>query len=156
MPLHREINSETKIPIGISSCLLGEQVRYDGGHKLNHNITDVLSEYFEFISLCPEIAIGLGVPRPTIRLLSPLNAPRASIEFIQKLANKDQPFFLYVGFTHSHYPCVTAPEFEGKSPAGPYGDAIMELDYRTGGKACQILECRPVASRTGATCRDLL
>jgi len=57
---------------------------------------------------------------------------RASIDFIQKLANKDQPFFLYVGFTHSHYPCVTAPEFEGKSPAGPYGDAIMELDYRTG------------------------
>ena len=57
---------------------------------------------------------------------------KASIEFIKKLSKKDQPFFLYVGFTHSHYPSVTAPEFEGKSPAGPYGDAIMELDYRTG------------------------
>jgi len=57
---------------------------------------------------------------------------KASIAFIQKLANKEQPFFLYVGFTHSHYPSVTAPEFRGKSPAGPYGDAIMELDYRTG------------------------
>ncbi len=57
---------------------------------------------------------------------------KASIEFIKKLSKKDQPFFLYVGFTNSHYPCVTAPEFEGKSPAGAYGDAIMELDYRTG------------------------
>ena len=56
----------------------------------------------------------------------------ASINFIKKLSKKDKPFFLYVGFTHSHYPCVTAPEFENKSPAGPYGDAIMELDYRTG------------------------
>jgi arylsulfatase len=57
---------------------------------------------------------------------------RASIDFINELSKKDNPFFLYVGFTHSHYPSVTAPEFEGKSPAGPYGDAIMELDYRTG------------------------
>jgi arylsulfatase len=57
---------------------------------------------------------------------------KASIEFIEKLSKKNKPFFLYVGFTNSHYPSVTAPEFEGKSPAGPYGDAIMELDYRTG------------------------
>ncbi len=57
---------------------------------------------------------------------------KASIEFINKLSKKKDPFFLYVGFTHSHYPSVTAPEFENKSPAGPYGDAIMELDYRTG------------------------
>ncbi len=57
---------------------------------------------------------------------------KASIEFIEKLANKDQPFFLFIGFTHSHYPSITAPEFHRKSPAGPYGDAIMELDYRTG------------------------
>lgn len=57
---------------------------------------------------------------------------KASIEFINKLSKEKEPFFLYVGFTHSHYPSVTAPEFEGKSPAGPYGDAIMELDYRTG------------------------
>ena len=57
---------------------------------------------------------------------------RASSDLIKKLSKKDKPFFLYVGFTNSHYPSVTAPEFEGKSPAGPYGDAIMELDYRTG------------------------
>jgi arylsulfatase len=57
---------------------------------------------------------------------------KASIKFIKEQSKKTEPFFLYVGFTHSHYPTVTAPEFAGKSPAGPYGDAIMELDYRTG------------------------
>ena len=43
-----------------------------------------------------------------------------------------QPFFLYVGFTHTHYPTLAAPEFAGKSRIGVYGDAIMELDHRTG------------------------
>lgn len=58
-----------KIKIGISSCLLGEEVRYDGGHKRNVYITGTLSQYFKFKPICPEMAIGLGVPRPTIRLV---------------------------------------------------------------------------------------
>jgi arylsulfatase len=57
---------------------------------------------------------------------------KASVEFIERQAKAKQPFFLYVGFTNTHYPIKTAPEFEGKSRIGPYGDAIMELDYRTG------------------------
>ena len=57
---------------------------------------------------------------------------KASVEFIGRQAKAKQPFFLYVGFTYTHYPIRTAPEFEGKSRIGPYGDAIMELDYRTG------------------------
>jgi len=55
----------------------------------------------------------------------------ASVEYIKRHANQDKPFFLYVGWTHTHYPNVTPPEFTGKS-THPYGDAIMELDYRTG------------------------
>jgi len=58
-----------KIPIGISSCLLGEQVRYDGGHRHDSLITTQLSEIFEFRSLCPEVAIGLGIPREPIQLV---------------------------------------------------------------------------------------
>jgi uncharacterized protein YbbK (DUF523 family) len=58
-----------KIPIGISSCLLGEQVRFDGGHKRDAYIVGTLSEYFEFHPFCPEVAIGLGIPRPTIHLV---------------------------------------------------------------------------------------
>lgn len=58
-----------KIPLGISQCLLGEKVRFDGGHKRNRYLTDVLSKYVEFQSVCPELAIGLGVPRKPIRLI---------------------------------------------------------------------------------------
>ena len=56
--------------IGISSCLLGNQVRFDAGHKHSAYITQTLGEYFEFIPFCPEVAIGLGIPRPPIRLVS--------------------------------------------------------------------------------------
>ena len=58
----------TKLTVGVSSCLLGEAVRYDGGHKANSHIMGTLAEYFEFRSFCPEIDIGLGVPRTPIRL----------------------------------------------------------------------------------------
>lgn len=58
-----------KIPIGISSCLLGQAVRYDGGHKLDSYIVGTLAEYFDFKPFCPEVAIGMGTPRPTIQLV---------------------------------------------------------------------------------------
>lgn len=54
--------------IGVSSCLLGEKVRHDGGHKKDALLTDVLAEHFEFQPVCPEVAIGLGTPRPPIHL----------------------------------------------------------------------------------------
>ena len=57
---------------------------------------------------------------------------KASIDIINERSREEEPFFLYVGFTHTHYPNRAAPEFTGKSPAGPYGDMIMELDYRAG------------------------
>ncbi len=56
------------ISIGISACLLGEEVRHDGGHKRDVFITGTLTHYFEFVPVCPEMAIGLGVPREPIRL----------------------------------------------------------------------------------------
>lgn len=59
----------------------------------------------------------------------------ASVDYIKNHANNKEPFFLYIGWTHTHYPNLTAPEFTGKS-SHRYGDALMELDYRTG----QVLE----------------
>lgn len=53
--------------LGISACLMGDNVRYNGGHKRSRYCAEVLSRYFEFRSVCPEVAIGLAVPRPTIR-----------------------------------------------------------------------------------------
>lgn len=58
-----------KIPIGISSCLLGEEVRFDGGHKRDSYILGTLADYFSFQPVCPEVAIGLTIPRPPIRLV---------------------------------------------------------------------------------------
>ncbi|RYY75269.1 MAG: DUF1722 domain-containing protein [Gammaproteobacteria bacterium] len=58
-----------KIPLGVSQCLLGEPVRFDGGHKRNAFLIDVLSNYVEFQPVCPEVAIGLGIPRKPIRLI---------------------------------------------------------------------------------------
>lgn len=60
----------SKIPVGVSECLLGEPVRYDGGHKHNRYLADELSHYFEYRAVCPEVAIGLGVPRKPIQLIA--------------------------------------------------------------------------------------
>lgn len=62
--------------IGISACLLGAAVRYNGGHKAS-SLCDRLAEHFEFVPLCPETAIGLGIPRAPIRLVGDPAAPRA-------------------------------------------------------------------------------
>ncbi len=59
----------SKIPVGVSQCLLGEQVRFDGGHKRSRYLTDVLAQFIEFRPVCPEVAIGLGIPRKPIRLV---------------------------------------------------------------------------------------
>ena len=59
-----------RLSIGISSCLLGERVRFDSGHKNHSYITQTLAEYFDFRPFCPEVAIGLGIPREPIRLVS--------------------------------------------------------------------------------------
>lgn len=56
--------------VGISSCLLGEAVRYDGGHKRDDYLTTVLSACFDYRPYCPELGIGLGVPRPPIQLIN--------------------------------------------------------------------------------------
>ena len=69
-------HEEEPIRIGVSSCLLGAEVRYDGGHKLDHHISEVLGEFFEWVPVCPGVEIGLGVPRPPIRLVEGQASPR--------------------------------------------------------------------------------
>jgi len=55
--------------LGISACLLGQKVRYDGQHKLDHYLTDVLGRYVDWIPVCPEVECGLPVPREAMRLV---------------------------------------------------------------------------------------
>jgi uncharacterized protein YbbK (DUF523 family) len=54
--------------VGISACLLGSPVRYDGGHKRHRYVCEVLAEVVEWVPVCPEVELGLGVPRETLRL----------------------------------------------------------------------------------------
>ena len=56
------------IRIGVSACLLGEKVRFDGGHKVDRYLTQTLGRYFEWVPVCPEVELGLGTPRETMRL----------------------------------------------------------------------------------------
>ena len=63
------MGAREEIRVGISSCLLGESVRYDGGHKRDRFATDVLARFFTFVPVCPELEVGMGVPREPIRLV---------------------------------------------------------------------------------------
>jgi uncharacterized protein YbgA (DUF1722 family)/uncharacterized protein YbbK (DUF523 family) len=67
VPLWRD--DAAKIRIGISSCLLGQEVRFDGGHKRDRWLTDVLAPYVEWVPVCPELELGMGVPREPVQLV---------------------------------------------------------------------------------------
>jgi len=67
---------EQIIKIGVSSCLLGKEVRYNGGHSRDRYVTDTLSDYFTFVDVCPEVEAGFGIPRETLRLVGDPDAPR--------------------------------------------------------------------------------
>jgi uncharacterized protein YbgA (DUF1722 family)/uncharacterized protein YbbK (DUF523 family) len=64
------------IQLGISMCLLGEKVRFDAGHKRDRFLTDVLGEYFSWVPVCPELEVGMGVPREAVRLTGTPERPR--------------------------------------------------------------------------------
>ncbi len=59
---------EEKIKLGISACLIGKPVRWNGGHARDRYLTDILGQYIEYVPVCPEVECGLGVPRETMRL----------------------------------------------------------------------------------------
>ena len=66
----------SKLRLGVSACLLGEEVRYNGGHKHMPFLTTVLDNYVEWVSVCPELEMGMGVPRETIRLEGDAESPQ--------------------------------------------------------------------------------
>ncbi|WP_243361165.1 YbgA family protein [Fundidesulfovibrio terrae] len=78
MNIHQGNGSAPEPPlrIGVSACLLGQPVRYDGGHKHDRWITGELGRYVEFVPVCPEVEAGLGVPREAMRLVGDPAAPR--------------------------------------------------------------------------------
>jgi uncharacterized protein YbgA (DUF1722 family)/uncharacterized protein YbbK (DUF523 family) len=67
---------ELPIRVGISACLLGEKVRFDGGHKHDRYMTDILGAHFTFVPVCPEQEVGMGIPREAVRLVGTLENPQ--------------------------------------------------------------------------------
>jgi uncharacterized protein YbgA (DUF1722 family)/uncharacterized protein YbbK (DUF523 family) len=66
----------SKIRLGISTCLLGENVRYDGGHKLDRYLVHTLGNFVEYVPVCPEFEAGFGVPRESFRLVGDADRPK--------------------------------------------------------------------------------
>jgi uncharacterized protein YbbK (DUF523 family) len=76
----------TDLPrVGISQCLLGDEVRYDGGHKRDENVLGFLDEYFSWVPVCPEVEVGMGIPREPVQLVS---AP-AGVRLVGARSQKD-------------------------------------------------------------------
>ena len=84
-PSWRQWHDDEPIRLGVSSCLLGQKVRFDGGHKRDRYLDDVLGDWFDWVAVCPEIDIGLGIPRPSIRLVQDQPVPR----LIQPVTGED-------------------------------------------------------------------
>ncbi len=68
-------SENSKITIGVSSCLLGNKVRFDGGHKHDRYITGTLGTFFDFVPVCPEVECGLPTPREAMRLVGDPDDP---------------------------------------------------------------------------------
>ncbi len=110
LELVEESVMEKKIKVGISSCLLGVKVRYDGGHKRSQYVNEVLSEYFDWVPSCPEVAIGLPTPRDSIQLKkidgkTRLYNPKSDTDLTEKMEEysekrvselKDQEIYGYI------------------------------------------------------------
>jgi uncharacterized protein YbgA (DUF1722 family)/uncharacterized protein YbbK (DUF523 family) len=63
-------DAEQPLRIGVSACLLGQEVRFDGGHKRDRFVTDILGPFVEWVPVCPEVEVGMPIPRPSIRMVS--------------------------------------------------------------------------------------
>jgi uncharacterized protein YbgA (DUF1722 family)/uncharacterized protein YbbK (DUF523 family) len=83
-------SKDVPLRLGVSACLLGENVRYDGGHARDRFVADTLGQWFEFVPVCPEMEIGMGTPRPTVRLVEEdrgirLVAPSTGEDFTERM-----------------------------------------------------------------------
>ncbi len=74
-PVTRVHRGEIPLRVGLSSCLLGELVRFDGGHKKDRYLTEILGAYFEWVPVCPEVEAGMGIPREPVRLVGAWESP---------------------------------------------------------------------------------
>jgi len=110
------MSSITKPKIAISACLLGENVRFNGGHKQSLLCSQTLADYFDFVPLCPEVAIGLGIPREPIRLVGDPAHPQA-VGTVNRELNVTQPLDDYGQQMAAEHTDLCGYIFMQKSPS---------------------------------------
>ncbi len=139
-----------KIFLGVSQCLLGEPVRYDGSHKRNSYLTDVLAQHVNFLPICPEMAIGLGVPRKPIRLV--VSAGEERIRGVENLAlDVTDALVQEAERVVQQMPEICGYVFTQKSPScgvysvKRYGESGSSIDTRgRGAFAKRFMELQPL------------
>ena len=108
---------ENKIKIGVSSCLLGEKVRWNGDHKQNHYVRVVLAKYFEYVSVCPEMEVGMGVPRETVALYGNLEKSRMISKKTQTYWTKPMKSYIKTRISSLALDNLCGYIFKNKSPS---------------------------------------
>ena len=110
------IHAPVKPKIAISACLMGAEVRYNGGHKASRLCSHTLTDYFDFIAVCPEVAIGLGIPREPIRLVGDPQHPEA-VGSVHAELNVTRPLTEYGQTMASQLNDICGYIFMQKSPS---------------------------------------
>lgn len=159
-----EKTPETMIPVGVSACLIGERVRWNGGHQLNHFIKEILGTFFRFIPVCPEYECGLGVPREPLRLVGDPVAPRimtnrTRIDITEKMTSWAEN---RVEELRAHDLCGFI--FKGKSPSSGlykvkvYNDKGYPVNQGTGIFARAFVDAFPLVpvEEDGRLCDDAI
>ncbi|MCD8548047.1 MAG: DUF523 and DUF1722 domain-containing protein [Aeromonadaceae bacterium] len=137
-----------KISVGISACLLGAPVRFDGGHKRSAFCEQQLGEHFDFHPVCPEMAIGLGAPRPAIRLVRREGAVRAeasngSFDVTERLIAFSQQKVQELDFLSGYILCAKSPSC-GMERVKVYGGAQGAVKEGVGLYARALMEAHPL------------
>jgi uncharacterized protein YbbK (DUF523 family) len=118
------MDDHSRIVIGVSACLLGERVRYDGGHQRDLYITGQLARQFQLIPICPEVEIGLGVPRRSIRLVSSPRGVRVQVTHHAGEPRRDltDDLALFARELAPHLSKLSGYVFKSGSPSCGLGD----------------------------------
>jgi len=144
-----QIKTDKKIIIGVSACLLGAKVRFDGGHKRNSYIDEKLSEHFNFSSYCPEVAVGMSVPREPIRLVDDngnirvLGTRDASVDYTEKLSDHGKKVASTIEYLRGFIFKKDSPSC-GMERVKVYADTGMPERKGTGVFAAEVMKQNPL------------
>lgn len=157
--------SQEKIEIAISACLLGQRVRYDGAHKCQSHLVDVFQKQFAeqvtLIPFCPEVAIGLGVPRPKIQLFRKKDEPIRVLGVENHTLDVTDSLQSYASEFIKVYPGLRYVIVKSRSPSCGYGStplmSCIDLQSANAVKPGNLLGgVQPVALASGMFTQTLL